>query len=186
MIILCDVDSVVAELMTPWLARYNEDYDDNLTADNILAWSTHEFVKPECGKKIYDYLNDPDLYVNCPPIEGALDGVNTLKQKGHRVVFVTAATAEGMGAKLKWLCSHGFLDMGGKNECPDFIAAKDKGLLRGDVMIDDGVHNLDSAYVKYCILFDQPWNQENLEYARAIGWAGVLEAIESLEDWNAK
>ena len=78
-ILALDIDSVLADLMPVWVERYNIDYNDNLTVKKIKDWDMSRFVKPECGKKIFDYLNDPNLYDYVNPIENAWEGVNALK-----------------------------------------------------------------------------------------------------------
>ena len=84
-IIAMDVDSVVADLGTAWLNRYNRDYNDNMTNENILSWDTHKYVKPECGKKIYEYIEDPSLYDEVLPICGSLWAMDALSDKSDHV-----------------------------------------------------------------------------------------------------
>lgn len=56
-IVFVDVDSVVCEIVPPWLAAYNRDYDDALSVDTIRSYDLVDVVKPACGTKIYtDYL----------------------------------------------------------------------------------------------------------------------------------
>ena len=88
-IILVDVDGVTLCLDAEWFKRYNEDWGDNLKPEHVTRWAVHEFVKPSCGKRIYDYLLMPDLYDNVPLIAGALDGIMTLRNAVHRVVFLS-------------------------------------------------------------------------------------------------
>ena len=37
-IVVCDVDDVVLNLVPNWLKYYNQDFDDNLTKDEIIEW----------------------------------------------------------------------------------------------------------------------------------------------------
>ena len=108
-IIAVDVDEVIAALHVEWLKRYNKDYDDNLRHEDITNWSIENFVKPECGLKIYHYLEDVDLYDNVPVIDGALLGVEYLRQSGYRVVFVTSCQFGMHDPKWAWLMRHDFL-----------------------------------------------------------------------------
>lgn len=132
--ILCDLDSVVADLMTPWLSVYNKDYSDNLKLENILAWDTHLFVKPECGIKLYDYLT-PDLFDSLEPLPGAVQAVN-LMSRYHQVHFVTAAPGGTESAKVAWV-KRLFPQLG-----RNIIICKDKWKVAGDVLIDDADSNL--------------------------------------------
>lgn len=172
-IILVDVDGVVADIHTAWLRSYNRDYNDTLQVSDIKAWAMHEFVKPECGKNIYRYLNFPDFYDDVLPIEGALEGVQILRDFGYRIVFVSAGFHE---AKARWLCKQGFCvefpypDRSWSTPT-DLILANDKSLIRGDYLIDDRPDNL-FGHSARGILFDQPWNQAPF-YPRVNGWHGV-------------
>ncbi|MFZ5827353.1 MAG: 5' nucleotidase, NT5C type, partial [Bacillota bacterium] len=61
-VLLFDLDGVCCNLMKKWLAVYNHDYSDNLTEADITSWNWDDFVKPECGKRIYHYLNRPGFF----------------------------------------------------------------------------------------------------------------------------
>ena len=178
--VLCDVDDVVAQLVPAWLARYNRDYGDCVTRDDLKSWTITDWISAECGEKIYDYLRDPMLYEDVAPVSGARAGVEMLRRWGHRVVFVTSASGPGMGAKLAWLVRHGFLP-DHTYVHPDFVAAHDKALIRGDVLIDDRPENI-AKYVKtgaHGIVMDAPWNQLAVGL-RARHWRDVLAHIDHL------
>ena len=183
MIIGVDVDSVLADLDRVWLAWYNRDYNDNFTREQIKRWDFHLDLKPECGLKMYDYLKDYTLYDEVPVIEGALDGVLTLRNLGHRVVFITTTPIECSGRKYLWLKEHGFFNgstykNGG--DFIDYIEASDKSLVRTDMLIDDNLHTI-KAYPWMGVLFDQPWNQDLDWSYRVFGWKDFLEKFSMLE-----
>jgi len=100
MVIACDVDDVACDLVTEWIRLYNRDYFDTLSTPDITEWNIVKFVKPECGDKIYDYLDNPSLYDTIYPVERSIDGVIALRNMGHRVVFVTSAVNGCAGRKL--------------------------------------------------------------------------------------
>ena len=175
MIIAIDIDSTIAELDRVWLGRYNQDYHDSLTHFQITKWAIHEFTKPECGTKIYDYLKDRTLYDDIEPYPGALEAVNYFKSHGHRVIFVTSTPPEGAGCKLFWLRKHGFLPEG--NTAPDYYECHDKSLIRADLLIDDGFHNI-SGFPGRTILFDQPWNSDFEWRSRAVSWPEIVLGFE--------
>jgi 5'-nucleotidase len=182
MIIACDVDGVVADLMTPWLRWYNWEIDGNKSADVLLMeqitqWDMHKIVHPSVGEKIYDFLQLPDAYDRVEPIDGALEGVNRLREMGHRVVFVTSTNVYQNGAKLKWLERHGFLELKNGFLSPDYVEMKDKSLIRADVMIDDYPKNLEGFFGSQ-LLFTQPWNQDESRFNRRDDWKGVVGFFE--------
>jgi 5'-nucleotidase len=166
-----DVDGVVADLHPEWLRRYNVDYDDNLTSADITAWNTHEFVKPECGKKIYSYLSRADLYDRVEPVFGAQYGVSRLRHAGFQPVFVTSNVKGMTDPKWKWLEKFDFL----KSQS-ELVVMHDKSLLNAGILIDDGAHNIKAFRGAQPLLFDAPWNR-NESLPRVCGWSEVLEAL---------
>lgn len=168
--ILVDVDQVVIDLLPVWLAKYNKDYDDNLTPDKITAWGIEKFVKPECGTKIYDYLNDDDLYDDAEPIPGALEAVIDLREE-HTIYFVTAKYHPG---KVEWLRKHGFINEGHDYQ---YIVCEDKYLISGDVIIDDNIDTV-QTYLGLGILFSQPHNADAEVPNVVKGWEGVMSLLE--------
>ena len=156
-IIAIDVDGVVANLHIPWLARYNRDYNDNFTVEQWTKWGIHELVKPECGAKFYQYIEDPSIYDETPVIKDSLSHVKIL-QAHFRVVFVTASTIGASGKKFQWLKKNGFI-----NDQNDYIECRDKSLIYSDYLIDDDIKNIEKPvpYGKRInIIFTQPWNKD--------------------------
>lgn len=164
-IIAIDVDGVVAALETAWLSRYNRDYNDTMTKEDWTDWDVHKLVKPECGIKIYEYIEDPTIYDEVPPIEGALDGINWFRQAYFRVIYVTNSTLGASGAKYNWLQKYNFID-----RLDDYIECKDKFLIRADFIVDDMPKNCWDFSGK-AILYNQPWNvNENWPGFRLTSW----------------
>ena len=171
MIIGVDVDGVLADLHPEWLRRYNVEFDDGLVPEDITHWDFHDIVKPECGKRIYEYLTMPDLYDKVLPVPGAMNGVQTLRRAGHRPVFVTSCVKGMTDAKWDWLEHWNLLD-----SASDLVVAHDKSLINLPVLIDDALHNVNWA--RGDILFDAPWNRSERAYPRRVrGWSEVLSAL---------
>lgn len=172
MIIALDVDDTVLDLMTKWLSLYNQRYGDNKQKSDITQWNFSYLLKPECGDKIYEYLQYPNLYDDMEEIEGALDGVKKLRDMGHRIVYVTAGMAKGKYIRLKEL---GFLE---KEE--DYVEARDKSLILADLIIDDRPFNIWQFKGKYGIVFDEPWSKdEDLEY-HAKDWKEIVKLVKKI------
>jgi 5'-nucleotidase len=171
LIIICDIDDTVADLLTVWLSRYNADYNDDLDRDDITAWDMTKFVKPECGVKIYDYLKDEHIYDEVEPIPGALMGVTRLRGMGHHILFVTANIHR---EKWEWLKRHGFLPKTWTSQ--DYICCYDKHLIKADAIIDDKPETID-RFPGLAILFDRPHNQVYSALWRAHSWNEVIELI---------
>lgn len=154
-VICVDVDGVVADVHRVVLGQYNQDYDDVLSLEQITSWYMHEYVKPDCGKRIYDYMKNPSIYDLVPPIKGARAAIEVLRSRGNRIIFVTSCFAGTADAKERWLVRHGFLHKVNINH--DFVVLADKHLLRADALVDDKPDNLQHFQGKR-LLFSQPWN----------------------------
>ena len=166
-----DIDAVLADLQTEWLYRYNLDYKDNLKAEQILSWGMDEYVKPECGKRIYDYLLDDNLYTNVNPIPGALQAVNKMRDLFTRVIFCTMSPFPKMGRKFQWLIDNKFFEYYNYGDPEmDYIETRDKSLINADYLIDDYFVNL-ANFQRYGIIFTQPWNKD-------------IDCIFRLDNWN--
>jgi len=189
-----DIDETIANLFTPWLVWYNTRWKDNLKIKDI-PWRIDQVVKPECGKKIFDYLKLPNLYqYQCiQPLPGAVSAVKYLyKMKNVEVSFITSASANIMGidSKIKWLFE--YLPFA---EPKDLIIANRKELIRFDYFIDDAPHNIlnyRKAWSSSKILtIAYPYNKDVEQHVnlRAKGykntvaaWKQIVEYIE--EDLN--
>lgn len=157
-----DIDDVLLGLVPHWLIPYNRDWKDNLRAEQILSWDFSSYVKPECGKRIYDYLT-PSLYEGIPIIEGALLGVSALREMG-RVIFVTSNMGNNAGVKFNKLNQYGF-----NIDKKDYIEVADKSLIMCDYLLDDSMDNINSAWGQG-VVFTQPWNKSSLHTPRVNNW----------------
>lgn len=183
-VVLCDLDGVVIDLMPAWLRRYNAEYGDTLTLAQIVEWDMVKAVKPECGKDIYKYLHNHELYDDAQPIEGALEGITELRKLGYRVVFATATNMHMAGRKLRWLAEHGFLELTHGTISYDYVELQDKSLLSGTgavAIIDDYAKNLHGfTNGELRILFPAHHNVRDRHepgFHRPDSWRGAVELL---------
>jgi 5'-nucleotidase len=155
-IIAVDVDEVCFQLQKEWLRRYNEEYGDRLTIEDLTEWDISKFVHPHCGKAIFKYLKQTDLYDCIEPYPGTLGAVEAMRLAGHRVIFVSSCVRGGYDMKVEALVKHGLLP--NDQRClTDFYGASDKSLIEADVLIDDHVDNV-NRFRGRSVLITRPWN----------------------------
>jgi len=155
--LIVDLDDVMGDLLTPWLARYNWGWNDNLTINDITEWDIAKFVKPECGEKIFQFLEPTvtgySLWNNMEPMEGAIEALGVLSEKME--IFVVSSVSGNYRIceyKDRWLRKHfPFLDP------KKFYFVSDKSGVCGDFMVDDYHKNL-IGFNGMKILFDHPHN----------------------------
>lgn len=136
-IVLVDVDDTTADLCPTWveaILQKHPELEDPYKNQKWTEWDLATVIPPDYHLSMWSLLNR-ELYLSVKPIEGALEGVEQLRQMGFRVVFVTTSTVTHAGAKLMWLQNNLFLPPG--QFCPDYVEACDKSLIRGDFIIDD-------------------------------------------------
>lgn len=136
-ILFVDVDGVVADSHSWWIARYNADHGTKHRVEDITEWNTVKSL----GVDLSPYFDD---YSGVLPIKDALFSLSRLGNL-YRIVFATAGLGEN------WVRTW----YGDKAEV---YRIQDKGLLRGYALIDDSPMNLD-VFVGERFLFKQPWNQ---------------------------
>lgn len=195
MLIACDVDNVVAGLYDEWLRRYNEEYDDTLTVAQLTSWDIASLVKPECGDRIFKYLQAPDLYECVRPLDGALEGVTRIRQLGHEFLFTTSCHYGMVDQKARWMERERFcLPPSGRrllepNLLPDdFVAITPKTRIMADLLIDDGGHHVKQWIEKTrrrAILFEYPHNRDldmtSINWgwcSRVSSWAEIVQLLE--------
>ena len=190
------MDEVLVYTVQPWLDIYNETYDDNLKFKDIHGWYIHQFVKPieydedngnqisGCGPKIYELLDVEGFFQSLSPVEGAIEGVETLIRLGHDVVIATATPMTSKFAfneKVAWIKKHmPFFPL--KN----FISIQRKDVLDGDVMFDDAPHNLEK-FSGISVAMERPWNKSEKNWEISTdSWRAFLLIVNDLQNKNVK
>jgi 5'-nucleotidase len=176
-IAIIDVDDICALLTDRWLEDYNADWGDTLTEDKLLGWDIQKYVHPDCGTRIFEYLEHPEIYDNVLPRPGSVEGVNTLRLMNYRVVFATSTPLSTAGRKFVWLQKHGYEPVK-----KDYVEIDDKSLLRGDIMFDDGFHNVKDFY-GLGILLTRPWNILEEWDDRVASWEHLIAEIKNYESF---
>jgi 5'(3')-deoxyribonucleotidase len=173
--IALDLDDTISTLGIDWIKAYNDLYGDNICRENINDWAIDRFVKPECGKAIYDLLT-PHLF-RTAGVQPDAQRVTCWLLLHYDIKIVTALKGVPANqqafvyeAKRAWIDEH-FPYIGSEN----IIVCNDKSMIKADWLIDDGAHNI-RAFSGRTIVFDAPYNQclERWEYdARVKNWNAI-------------
>jgi 5'(3')-deoxyribonucleotidase len=184
-ILAIDLDSTLNTLDTEWIQFYNKDFNDNLTREDMIRWEVYTYVKPECGKKIYDYLLYSNFFKNLGMQLNA-DNVTKWLQQFYDIYIVTAYTPSTCADKCEWVKQH-------LPHIPveNIIFCNNKGLIKADILIDDGGHNLvafkETNPHGIPIVFDAPWNRDlQCKAIRVYDWLDIKENIKELLHWEDK
>lgn len=147
MVVAIDLDDTLIDLFGVVPKVYSAITGENITKEDFVFehWD-HSLVvkKPTVLKSLFRGF----IYDYCQPLPKARDGVWRIHTLGHEVVYVTAADIDDR--KTEWLTEWGFAPF-------PLIVTPDKGYVRCDWLIDDGMHNLKKAQ-GIGIAYPQPWN----------------------------
>lgn len=182
--ILIDQDSVLYDLSDPWYGQHNKDYPDHeLKPEDVKGWDTRQVcIDNNCAADIYSYFHKPETWTD-GGILGNSNYITHIWQQELPVelgILTTAANAMSTTHKVEWL-QENFPHI--KN-IMIVVKAHIKHWVQGDIMIDDGIHNLEH-FQGIRILYDQAWNREETQFIRASGetdaekWRNVDKLVRS-------
>ena len=154
MIIMCDIDGVLNDLMHKVLKLYNSRTGKNIQISNITTYNFYECLPKEDADGIIALFKEEELWNLLEPPPDAQWGIKTLINGGHEVYLATATAPENFNWKVKWIEKHyPFIDY------KHIICIHNKGLLKCDILIDDCLDNLMSNICER-IVINHPWNQD--------------------------
>jgi 5'-nucleotidase len=138
-VVALDMDTTVYDLMTPWLAWYNDTWWDDLTPQDIEVWDTHLFTVKECGASLYTYLDKKGTFLNLKPFEGAVEAIRTVHGWGVRQVFASTCTSLTGAWEKQKAVDRDFPFIGHEEV---LITGGSKDLVRADILFDDRPLNI--------------------------------------------
>ena len=183
MIIMCDIDEVLNDLIPKSLALYNSRTSKNLQFEGMTTYDFYDCLSPEDASSLIELFKEKRLWDSLRPLPGAQKGLRTLVNNGHEVYLATATLPETFPWKIDWLKKY-FPFISPNN----VIRIKNKGLLNCDIMIDDSLDNLIGNICDRIVL-DYPWNRSaSKDYAydikRAYNWKEIVNFVNEIERKN--
>jgi 5'(3')-deoxyribonucleotidase len=168
--ILIDQDDVLAYCVKGIADMYNKLHGTNLTPEDCRAWDLTETF----GPGIYDMLETPGLFRNLEPVKEGIEVFERLYMSGrYDIYIVTAAHPSAYAEKIEWVRKYlPFFPL--KN----FIACQSKDAVWGDILFDDGAHNIEAFDgIGEAIVLDRPHNRHLQGYKRLYSWYEFEEYI---------
>ena len=176
MTILIDMDDTIEGLLKAWVNRVNTKYGRSVSYEDITSWDVSAAFPGLTREQVYAVLLEKGFWKAVEPIPGAAEVIQHFMDAGHKVFIVTATPYESVTEKMTEVLVRYFPFLSWNQ----VIIASRKQLIRGDVLIDDGVHNLEGGdYIK--ILMTAPHNRnydaEANGMIRVHHWAEIEEII---------
>lgn len=167
-----DMDNVICDLQSVWLAQYNLKYQEHIKKEDICSYDIHNYVNS--GYAIYNIIDNSNIFRILPALPKAIEGLKYLIRKGHKVQICSAATKNQIEGKLAWL--HFYVP---EIKREDIFFTENKSIMEADFMFDDALHNLYASSCKTPVIFNQPWNQNNRDFPRVYDWMDIVNLVES-------
>ena len=179
MTILVDADGVLEDLTQKWVIYLNEKYGTSVQYEDIAEWDmTKSFPsltrEQVCGAELED-----ELYDHLEPYEGAVKYVKKLIDDGHTVYVVTTSPYQAIKAKIEKVILKHFTYLSWK----DIIVTSNKKMIKGDVLVDDGVHNLLGGEYRKILMtapYNRSFNAEENGMIRVNNWVEIYESISGM------
>jgi len=151
--VLCDIDNVVSDTTEAVLAQYNEEYNDNLTINDIKTYWMEQYVKPEARDIFYEFFLKKETWkrvkaINVEAVQWLIDN--------HEVYFVTATDSDNIKKKSNFL-KRTFKNINVEDR---LVKANHKEIIMGDIIIDDYQKNLETSLCEEKICIAYPWNED--------------------------
>ena len=180
MIILVDMDDTIEQLLSALVKRANERFHRSAAMDDITGWSIVCAYPGIEKRQILDLMYEPGFWDTVDPVPGAAAALKYLMDKGHQVYIVTATEFQHVREKMEKVLFRFFPFLS-----PDqVIITGCKQMIRGDVLIDDGIHNLEGGEYRK-ILFTAPYNRdydaESNGMIRVHNWKEIIEVIDRMQ-----
>lgn len=138
MTIICDMDDVLINLKDVWVDFLNKKYKLNVDGNNIKQFDMKLSFPDLTPKEIYYPLTTEFIWTQVRPLDGAVKFTKKLIEEGHDFYIATATDYRNIKYKVDQVLKVYFPFFNLDN----LICIKDKSLLKGDIRIDDALHNL--------------------------------------------
>lgn len=170
MIILSDMDGVVADFDKGVLNIYRERYPDKpfVSLDQRKSFYVKDDYLPELQPLVEEIYLSKGFFRGLAPIEGSIEALLDLEASGADVYICTSPLLSNsycIQEKYDWV-----IEKLGKNWADKMIVTKDKTIVRGDYLFDDKPKVSGSQVPTWeHILYSQPYNKE-VKTKRRITW----------------
>ncbi|MGY4645341.1 5' nucleotidase, NT5C type [Cellulomonas sp. URHB0016] len=171
-LVLVDMDGVQADLATAFWAELERRFPGGPTrADaDLTRFKLDTQLAPEWADAVHAVTTTPGFFSTFAPVEGAVEAMNAMLDEGWDVRICTAPLLTNptcASDKLAWA-----EDVLGAGWSRRVVIAKDKTLVRGDILIDDKpVVEGDWTPTWKHVVFDATYNQTAPSPFRLTGWA---------------
>ena len=152
--ILVDMDDTIESLASAWVDYLNTRHGTTTKLTDITSWDISKAFPTLTNEQVYAPLFEDDFWDWVKPIDGASEVLQKLIADGHKVLIVTTSNYHTLASKMERVLFKYFPFL----TWNDVIITSHKQLVNGDVLIDDGIHNLEGGHSLFKVPVHFEWN----------------------------
>lgn len=180
-VIACDMDDTIEYLVLAWIQWLNRKHGTNVTYMDVQDWDMKLAFPELTWQEIFEPLALKEFWQDVKPMKDAQYYIQKLIEEGFQFYIVTSSHPNTIAHKVNECLFKHFPYLKWENT----IIAKNKQLIRCNVLIDDGEHNIVGPYIG--LLKDTMHNRKFNEHAydniyRVHCWKHIYETIHKLFD----
>lgn len=182
-IIAVDMDDTIENLLEAWTKWLNKKYGYDVDYTQIYDWRMGVTYPELTNEQIFEPLSLKDFWNTVTPKEDAMIYLKKLYEEGFKIYICTSSHYNTIQYKCQSIIERYFSFLDYHN----IITMFNKQLLKCNVLVDDGTHNILGDY--YGILYTAPHNysfntEKYTNVSRANNWEEVYNQIKELYKKN--
>jgi 5'(3')-deoxyribonucleotidase len=168
--ICVDMDEVMADTVAEHLRRYNQEFDEALTVEDLAGKGLWDIAPLDRQAQLRAFLDAEDFFEDLALMPGAQEVLMQLSGRFEIFVATQAMTVpNSLGPKYRWLQRHfSFIPPS------HYVFCGDKSILLADYLIDDLPRNLDRFRGKG-LLYTAAHNLKATSHTRINDWQEVAD-----------
>lgn len=174
--ICVDMDEVMADTLSEHLRRYNQEFEESVTPDDLAGKALWEVTPLDRQQQLRAFLDAEDFFEDLPLMPGSQDVLKDLI--GRFEIFIATqamSVPNSLGPKYRWLQRH-FPFIPPTN----YVFCGNKSILRADYLIDDLPRNL-QRFEGLGLLYTAPHNLNATGFTRVSNWVEVADYFAQIE-----
>jgi 5'(3')-deoxyribonucleotidase len=175
------MDEVMADTLAEHLRRYNQEFDEDVTVDDLAGKGLWEITPLDRQQQLRAFLDAEDFFEVLDVIPGAKEVLKDLAARFEIFIATQAmAVPNSLGPKYRWLQRHfPFIPP------THYVFCGNKSILRADYLIDDQPRNL-LRFEGQGLLYTAPHNIEATGFVRVNNWGEVTEYFSRIKNEDAE
>lgn len=152
--VLIDLDDTMTHLTRAWCRWLNQEHGISVSENDISGWNISEYFPGLTPKQVFEPVHQDSFWQTVEPMFGAAEYIEKLINEGFDVYVCTASHFDTIKSKFENVLGRYFPFV----SWDQIIVTKNKQLVNGDILIDDGIHNLEGGTYRK-ILMSAPHNK---------------------------